>query len=249
MDIKARDKYFKNAVKLQKKANYNEAVEELKKVLQLDPNFVEGHYLLGNIYHLTEKLEDAVSCYKNILKIDPHNSKAKYMIDLLIDDGKADADTIQERKSEEDAKAYFDKGVGHYKSSNFDDAIKSFEKAIKIYPMYHQAYYNLGVIYYKNGNKMKAVEFWNKVIEFDPKNPKAFLNLGISAYRDGDFVQAMSCWEKAASTNAPIPQIYGNLGVVYEHQGNKSKAMEYLKKAVDINPDYELMKKNIEQLS
>ncbi|MEW6086849.1 MAG: tetratricopeptide repeat protein [bacterium] len=249
MDFKARDALFEKAFDYQADGQYDKAIEELNKVLHIDPNYVEAYYLMGNIYNLMEKNDKAISFYEKVLKIDPMYSKARYMLDLLVDEGKGTSEIIEERKKCKEAEVYFYQGIEYFNAGNFEKAIEAFKSAIEVSPEYHQAYYNIGVVYYHyTGDIKRAEDFWKKTLEFDPKNPKVFLNLGIIAYKRGKIEEAVSYWEKIASDNIPLAQAYCNLSVMYHERGDTKKSIEYLEKALNFNPDYKVAKENLEQL-
>ncbi|MDD5773235.1 MAG: tetratricopeptide repeat protein [bacterium] len=248
MDLKARRSLFEKAFAFQDDEQYDKAIEELNKVLHIDPNFVEAHYLMGNVYNLMGNTDKAVLSYEKVLRIDPMHSKAKYMLDLLVDEGKGTPEILEDRKKCENAEVYFCNGVESFNTKNYEKAIEAFRKAIEISPEHHQAYYNLGVIYYYTGDMKRAQDFWKKALDYDPKNPKVFLNLGILAYKNGKIEEAVSFWEKVAVDKIPLAQVYCNLGVVYSERGETKKAKEYLSKALDCNPNYELVKDNLKQI-
>ncbi|MBU4129075.1 tetratricopeptide repeat protein, partial [bacterium] len=65
--------------------------------------------------------------------------------------------------------------------ATYDQALFSYQKALKIDPGYADAYNNLGVLYYKKGRYQEATEKLRKAIEITPDYPKArFLEKSIS---------------------------------------------------------------------
>ncbi|MFH1288910.1 MAG: tetratricopeptide repeat protein [bacterium] len=248
MDLKDKEALFEKAFDLQSSGQYDKAVECLDELLCIDPNFVEAHYLMGNVYNLMGKTDKAISSYEKVLKIDPMYSKAKYTLDLLVDEGKGTSAIIEEQKKYKEAECYFFNGIEFFNAKNFEKAIEFFEKAVEVSPEYHQAYYNLGVAYYCNGDKKRAEGFWKKTLDYDSKNPKVFFNLGVLAYKTGKVNEAVSFWERIAADNIPLAQVYCNLGVVYNERGDTKKAIEYLRKALGFDPDCEIAKENIKCL-
>lgn len=249
MDLKTRNALFEKAFDFQANGQYDRAVEELNKLLHIDPDFVEAHCLLGNIYNLTGETDKAVLCYRNGLKIDPTCSKAKYMLDLLMDEGKkGTSDIIEEREKYKEAEIYFSKGLESFSAKDFEKAIEFFKKAVEVSPEYHQAYYNLGVVYYHNGDREKAEGFWKKTLDYDARNPKVFFSLGVLSYKAGKLDEAISFWENVVADDVHLPQVYCNLGVAYYERGDKRKALKYLRKAISFEPDYKLARENIEQV-
>ncbi len=54
---------------------YNDATEQFKKAIRMNPSYVSPLINLGNIYFLNEKTDNALSWYKKAEKLDPFNSK------------------------------------------------------------------------------------------------------------------------------------------------------------------------------
>ncbi|HHT9118129.1 MAG TPA: tetratricopeptide repeat protein, partial [Candidatus Hypogeohydataceae bacterium YC38] len=64
-----------------------EAVNELKLAQEEDPKNAEVYYDLGRAYHKTKKLKEAVSAYKEALKIDPKHKKASILLKFIEKEG------------------------------------------------------------------------------------------------------------------------------------------------------------------
>ena len=76
-------------------------------------------------------------------------------------------------KSEE---AYFNMGSTYMKESNYDKAIKCFNKAIKINSDYKDAYYSMGIAYNHKGNTNKVIECYMNYLKINPEEAKSSYN-------------------------------------------------------------------------
>ncbi|MBU2567857.1 MAG: tetratricopeptide repeat protein [Elusimicrobia bacterium] len=63
---------------------YDEAVEEFKKALKVNPGSPEIFYNLGLVYESRNKPEEAIKMYKKALAIDPKYKLAKQHYEKLI---------------------------------------------------------------------------------------------------------------------------------------------------------------------
>jgi len=68
--------YWKDEGYLLSKNNFDEAILNLNKAINLQPNFDQAHNNLGNILKNTGKFEEAVNCYREALKINPNYAEA-----------------------------------------------------------------------------------------------------------------------------------------------------------------------------
>ena len=64
-------------------------------------------------------------------------------------------------------------GNNYSKNKEYNKAIESYEKAIKINSEYPSAYYNLGITYRKNKEYNKAIESYAKAIKINPEDSSA----------------------------------------------------------------------------
>jgi tetratricopeptide (TPR) repeat protein len=78
-----------------------------------------------------------------------------------------------------DAKKAYEKGLDAIKKKKFDDAQKSFEKAVEAYPKYATAWYKLGMLQAGQGKMDMARSYFDKALECDPKFVKPYLQISI----------------------------------------------------------------------
>ena len=75
-----------------------------------------------------------------------------------------------------DAKKAYEKGLDAIKKKKFDDAQRSFEKAVEVYPKYSTAWYELGMLQAGQGKMDMARKYFDTALEHDPKFVKPYLS-------------------------------------------------------------------------
>jgi len=96
------------------------------------------------------------------------------------------------------AKIYLKQGISKAYSSDFEEAIKDFDKAIYLQPDFADAYFYRGNSNYNlNGNIKKAIEDYNKAIEIKPDFANAYNNRGNMKSYLGNEKGACYDWIKA----------------------------------------------------
>jgi tetratricopeptide (TPR) repeat protein len=73
---------------------------------------------------------------------------------------------------------YYTQGASCYEEGKYDDAIKSFKKAIKEYPNLAYGYYSIGLSYQAKGAFKEAIEWYKKCINHGIKERDSFLRVG-----------------------------------------------------------------------
>src|ERR1035438_534997 len=78
-----------------------------------------------------------------------------------------------------DATKAYDKGLDAIRKKKFDDARKSFEKAVEAYPKYATAWYELGMLQAGQGKMDMARSYFDKALECDPKFVQPYMEISI----------------------------------------------------------------------
>ncbi len=120
---------------------YKEAVEPLKKAIELNEKYGPPYRLLVSVF---DKL-------KNKKESD------KYLI-------------LAQQKGGKTAIDAFNEGSKYFNEGKTEKAIKAFNEAIKKDPKLVEAYYRLGLTYLNKGLTKESVVMFKKYLEFKPKN-------------------------------------------------------------------------------
>jgi tetratricopeptide (TPR) repeat protein len=66
-----------------KRNEFEEAISLLEELLSITPSFPEIYHLLGEAYYKTHELFKAINCLRKALELNPHDNKAKEMLEYL----------------------------------------------------------------------------------------------------------------------------------------------------------------------
>ena len=91
-----------------------------------------------------------------------------------------------------EAKLWFDRGKKEYDLNDFEGAIISYDKALKIQPDYHKAWYCRGFALGKLGRLEDARSSWDKALEIKPDYHEAWNNRGYALCNLGRLENARS---------------------------------------------------------
>lgn len=163
--------------------------------------------------------KDSYTLYETDVEISPNAAKLNFHYGLEI---------IQKGLKAEDP---------HVKKQYFDQGKARFEKAIRIYPSYHDAYGQLGLCYYREKNFDKALENYELALKYKPNFPLVYSNMGIIFFERGDLAKAKEVYEKAVYYDPRMIDALRNLGAVNAMEKNFPEAIKYFSQALEYAPD------------
>src|SRR5574344_217517 len=162
---------------------------------------------------------------------------------------------------------YVYKGDKAYSKLNMQQAIRFYNKGLKLYPQHYGAWYNLGNIYVAYEDYYSALYAYSQAFKYNPRMMVARMNYGIIASEKlGNFDSALNQYNKILNTKRyllSIPYVYSNrvsykanraiayynMGVTYRMKSLYSdgdwelqrkylgKAIRAYKKSIEINPN------------
>jgi len=108
-------------VLLAKQGNLSEAIEQQKKALQLDPEFVPAHLQLGVLYRNTKQFDSAISHLKEVLSANSGNVAARKQLTFAYFENKQYKEAWDEVHKLQDADIQMDPSFIKALASNMTD--------------------------------------------------------------------------------------------------------------------------------
>ena len=128
--------YFNIAYSFGEKGDYEKAIENYDKAIELNPNYEEAWYNKGVRLGKLERHEEAIECHDKAIELKPN-----------------------------DEEAWYGKGFELGESERHEEAIECYDKAIELNPNYEEAWYSKGVDLEKLGRKDEAKLCFQKAKE------------------------------------------------------------------------------------
>ena len=161
---------------------YEEALVELQKVRQRNPNYAGVYNEIGIVYESMGKFNEAEKALKDGLKLYPNSPHLDTNLGFL----------CVARKQMPQAKIYFwdaircdpDFSLAYYGlgqvlegEGRIDEAKAAYEKSVRLDPSYVKAHYALGTIYALKGDGTRALKELQESVRLDPSFAPAYNNL------------------------------------------------------------------------
>jgi len=96
---------------------------------------------------------------------------------------------------------YRDKGYAQIQLKKYDDAIKTFEQGLALYPKDQMLWNNKGYANYNLGKYPEALAAYNNAIKYEQNYTIALINKGDTHSKMGDYQAAVDAYTKALETD------------------------------------------------
>jgi tetratricopeptide (TPR) repeat protein len=189
-----------------------DAVEHMKKAVELDPNFAQAYAYLGFLLPGSE----GIGALDKAAKLSANLPEAERLqVEAIVAERHGDAAKAAEiqKKLVElvpgDWRAHWYVGMRASMQHHFDDASTELKKATELNPKAGTVYNQLGYAYLVQGKKDDAIAAFKNYIEIAPKEPNAHDSLADALLAASRYDEAESEYKKALEVS---PQFWFSWG-------------------------------------
>jgi len=195
-----------------------EAEQELKKALEIDPQYVDAMLNLAKAYNGQLRHDEAFQQLSQALRIQPNRADLHAQLALTLvgleryDQAREEAMTAaQLHRGQVDA--YNAAGLAAYYLNDLGEAVEYFTKAIELDSTRHQSHTNLGLAFFQ-------MRTWTRARQ--------------------EFRQALKYLPQAIVTNTAYQRSYllYLTGLTYSNTGSHAQAIQALNEALGLDPTY-----------
>jgi len=193
--------------------------------------------------HEAGRFDTADSIYREILALDPANTRALHYFGVLhYQRGQHEAAAIlmsQALKHDrQDAACWSNRGLAAAALGRLDEATICYDQALQLQPNFADARNNFGVALQAQGALNEAVEQYRLAIASNPALVDAHLNLGTALGKLGRFAEALACYRNALQLDPASAEAHFNAGNAHNARGEHEAAVASFERALALRPDY-----------
>ena len=197
-----------------------EIILNLFKKKQYDDVIIQGEILLK------ERQNDAQLIFilgMSSINIQNFNNAEKFFKKLILLDGKAENFYI----------------LGNIQKSlkKFNEAIISFQEAIKLHPNFSEAYNNLGNICKSLNENKQAIDNYKKAISLKENNFQAYFNLANLYYSLENYIEASNYFKNITNLNVRNEEICEKYTICLFKIGKKKEVKEFVLSIISKYPN------------
>jgi tetratricopeptide (TPR) repeat protein len=224
------------------KGQYEAAIAQWAKAMDMEPDDPGAHYGMGQSLFLTGKVDDAIAQYREALRLDPHSAETHNGLGTALGQaGNASESIAQFHLALDDkpeyAEAHNNLGSALLSEHQLPEAEIQFKSALEANPDFAEAHNNLGSLYAAKGKVDEALEEYRTAIAISPGHAPAYNNLGLALVTKGDLDEAIADFKKAVELEPSRADAEGNLAHALMAKGSADEAIQHFQKALDIGPE------------
>jgi tetratricopeptide (TPR) repeat protein len=142
--------HFNSGVAFYHQKEFPKAIQAYRKVIEIDPTYVEAYNNLGIVYQTMGDLDGAFGAYQKSTEINPRYEKGYNNLGLLF--------MLQGR---------------------YEEALEAFQHALAINSNNIESHISLGILFKKKGQWEKAIESYHKALTVDPLHRETHYNIAL----------------------------------------------------------------------
>jgi tetratricopeptide (TPR) repeat protein len=248
--------YQNYGLSLMKLGNYNLAIEDFKKSLELDGQNPHAFYNLANAVYFNARSQkitpenkaavyqsfmEAAGYLKQAINLDPKMKEAYVLIGLCyrLSEQYSEAVFWYNKALNLFPRAEFYNLIGHtfMDEKKYNEAAMYYRRAVDNDPSQFISYYNLGEAFAKLNDFNSALQNYKRALELDPDFTEGYIKTG-QLYLDRQrYDEALAWFLEALKKNPDNMEASYFAGIAYESLGQKEEAEQYLRKAAYFGSD------------
>ena len=179
------------------------AMQMAKKALALDDTLPGGHRLLGWLFIMMRKHEQAFAEFERAVALEPNSALASTSMSMAL------------------------RYMGRHK-----EALEYAERAVRLNPKPTDFFLrNLGIAYLFNGRYEQAIKSFKTVLDMSPGDISTYVNLAVAYVKAGQLAEARAAVERVIRLNPKISLLAMAKLVNYKNQADNDLYLDALRKA------------------
>jgi Tfp pilus assembly protein PilF len=132
----------------------------------------------------------------------------------------------------------YKKGVNSMSNEKFEDAVRSFELALRLDSKFVDAWIKKGYSHFLLGEYNSAIMSYERALEIDVNSVEPWNLKGLAYYKLKDYEKAIASCEKAIDVNPNDAMVWYNYACYLVLSGSIDEGLEALKRSIEIDINY-----------
>ncbi len=189
--------------------NYEQAIIDYSKALDLDPDYAEAYNNRSTAHLLMDNYGQALLDCRRAIELAP---------DFVV--------------------AYVNRAIAYTGLREYDRALADYNQALSLAPNNVYAHYNRGNTYLWMSNYKEAVADYSQTIALSPNFVAAYTNRGVAHSELREYELALADFSQAIDLNPDYVHAYYNRANTYRELGHYQEAIADYSKVIELNPEH-----------
>jgi len=132
----------------------------------------------------------------------------------------------------------FQQALHAHQEGRFDEAVRGYERVLKVTPGDADALYLLGTAHSQAERYERALPLLEKALKRRPGHPETLNNIGLTLKGMRREQEALAYYERALALQPDYADAHNNMGNVLELLGRLDEAEPHLRRALELQPDH-----------
>lgn len=235
--------------------DFDKAIVDYDKAVQLDPEFAEGYLDRGVAYYEKREIDRAIADLGEAIRLDSASSHSfsergrVYYYQGEFEKATADYSKAIENHvrihREADvpvrsagvanrnlATKYMMRGKCYYRRQQIDKAVSDLSEAVRLNPNDTRAYFERGRVHVKAKRDSRAIADFNEAIRLEPKSAQSYLWRGFVRERGNNLDQAVIDFSEAIRLDSTLIVSYVGRGTSHIKAGRFRQAIDDFDEAI-----------------
>lgn len=252
--VKQTASHFSQGLELGLSGKVHEAIDELSKAVEEDPDHVLAHTSLGVAFHRLGEDDRALSCYEAALKIDPNDAEAHYFLaNILYDQGNVreavagytiaiglEPELVEahQKSSPQDRLTDYTRSPAEmYRIAKPAHRILVLNQALQSNPRQANLFKERAAEYYRLWNYEQAIADYSSSLAIQPDDADALHFRGVAYEQLRQFDRALEDYKQAVAIDPQLPDVYIKRGITFGEMGHFRQSIASLTEGIRLAPD------------
>ncbi len=231
------DAHNSRGIELADRGWLDEAINEFRKAIELDPHSAHAHDNLATVYAEKKLYREAAREYLLALSYEPDSATAHYNLACFLAAHGSEM-AVEEYRHAIDLDpdypdAHLNLGLAYADQGKVEEALAELQTAVRLAPEDPLPRHELAALMMDEGDYRGAIAQLKEVVRLDPSSFDALLDLGICYAQKGFYAEAERAYERAGALKVQDLLLDYNLAALYALWGRPNEALVALGRAIE----------------
>ena len=189
------------------------------------------------------RIAQAEQIYREILRVDPNQADAVYLLGQLLNQRGQSAEAIDffvrlVNLYPENAEFHSNLGAAYWGAGRHADATASFQTAVQLRPDFVEAFSHLGATLTAQGRSEEAITYYQKALQLQPGFVAAHSNLAVTLTNLGRHAEAIDHYRAAVDADPQNATRCHQFANALRELGQVAESIRWYERALSLRPDF-----------